>query len=68
MVRRQKHTSAHNLASTRRKKITVLLDADQAERFQSYCRERGFKKSTLVARLIREYLDSERVRTKRKSQ
>ena len=35
------------------------MDGDEAERFEEYCRERGFKKSTLIARLIREYLDRE---------
>jgi metal-responsive CopG/Arc/MetJ family transcriptional regulator len=40
-------------------RIQVLIATDEAERFDSYCRERGFKKSTLIARLVREYLDSE---------
>ena len=40
-------------------KVTVLLDAEEFERFQRYCDGRGFKKSTLIARLIREHLDSE---------
>jgi hypothetical protein len=40
-------------------KITVLLDDAEFERFDNYCRERGFKKSTLIARLIRSYLDME---------
>lgn len=47
-------------ATTKRQKISVLLEADEAERFEAYCTERGFKKSTLVARLIREHLDRER--------
>ncbi len=42
-----------------RKKITVLLDPGEAERFERYCVERGFKKSTLIARLVREHLDSQ---------
>lgn len=46
------------------KKFTVLLEARQSERFDAYCRDRGFKKSTLVARLIREHLDSEGFGTK----
>jgi hypothetical protein len=41
-------------------RISVLVPQDEAERFEAYCRERGFKKSTLIARLIREHLDSER--------
>lgn len=40
-------------------RIQVLISSDEAERFDSYCRERGFKKSTLIARLVREHLDSE---------
>lgn len=30
-----------------------------------YCTERGFKKSTLIARLIRDYLDSEQYQSQR---
>ncbi|AOK45942.1 hypothetical protein WT60_03085 [Burkholderia sp. MSMB617WGS] len=41
------------------KKVTVLLDEQEFLRFDSYCEERGFKKSTLAARLIREHLDRE---------
>jgi metal-responsive CopG/Arc/MetJ family transcriptional regulator len=41
-------------------RIQVLLPPDEAERFEDYCRERGFKKSTLIARLIREHLEQER--------
>lgn len=41
------------------RKVTVLLDGQEFERFEAYCLERGFKKSTLTARLIREYLDRE---------
>ena len=40
-------------------KITVLMDQEEFERFDNYCRERGYKKSTLIARLIRQYLDLE---------
>lgn len=41
-------------------KITVLLDTNEFERFERYCDSQGFKKSTLIARLIREHLDGER--------
>jgi macrodomain Ter protein organizer (MatP/YcbG family) len=41
-------------------KISVLLDPAEANRFDAYCRSRGFKKSTLIARLIRDHLDSEK--------
>jgi hypothetical protein len=47
-------------AAAKRQKISVLLEADEAERFEAYCAEKGFKKSTLIARLIREHLDRER--------
>ena len=40
-------------------KISVLLREEEADRFDAYCQERGFKKSTLIARLIREHLDRE---------
>ena len=40
-------------------KISVLLTDAEEERFDAYCREKGFKKSTLAARLIREHLDSQ---------
>lgn len=42
------------------KRVQVLLSEDEAGRFDAYCRDHGFKKSTLVARLIREHLDRER--------
>ncbi len=41
------------------RKISVILDRDEAERFDAYCKEKGFKKSSLAARLIREHLDRE---------
>ena len=46
---------------TRKKpaKVTVLLNDDEFQRFDSYCRDRGYKKSTLISRLIRQYLDLE---------
>lgn len=43
--------------SEKRAKITVLLNRDEFERFDAYCEQEGFKKSTLVARLIREHLN-----------
>ena len=49
------------MAQNRKKpaKISVLLDDDEFARFDTYCRERGYKKSTLIARLIRQFLDLE---------
>lgn len=46
-------------AQLRTSKITVLLPHDEFSRFDAYCAERGFKKSTLIARLIRDHLDRE---------
>lgn len=40
-------------------RVNVLLSAEEAERFSDYCLRKGFKKSTLIARLVREYLDRE---------
>jgi hypothetical protein len=42
-----------------RHQVTVLLDDPDEERFSAYCTQRGFKKSTLIVRLIREHLDRE---------
>jgi hypothetical protein len=41
-------------------RVHVLIPEGEAERFDAYCRSRGFKKSTLIVRLIREHLDRER--------
>ncbi len=40
-------------------RIQVLLNSEVAERFEGYCRDRGHKKSTLIAHLVREFLDQE---------
>ncbi len=40
-------------------RVQVLMSREEAERFEDYCHDRGFKKSTLIARLVREYLDHE---------
>ena len=37
-------------------KISVILSESEAEIFGAYCKANGFKKSTLIARLIREHL------------
>lgn len=42
-------------------RITVLLDEDVDAQFTAFCQSRGFKKSTLAARLIREHLAQEAV-------
>ena len=46
-------------------RVQVLLPPDDAERFNAYCRRQGFKKSTLIARLVREYLEREEVSSPR---
>lgn len=40
-------------------RMTVLLDQEMDARFTAYCEDRGFKKSTLTARLIRAHLERE---------
>jgi hypothetical protein len=40
-------------------RVQVLMRPDEARRFERYCDVRGHKKSTLIARLIREYLERE---------
>ena len=40
-------------------KISVLVADEEALRFEAFCNERGYKKSTLIARLIKEHLDRE---------
>ena len=47
------------MPSKRKVRINVLLPPAEADRLARYCQERGFKKSTLIARLVREYLDRE---------
>jgi hypothetical protein len=42
-----------------RHQVTVLLGNADEERFSAYCTQRGFKKSTLIVRLIREHLNRE---------
>jgi hypothetical protein len=37
-------------------KLSVLLEPDEADRFDQFCRMHGYKKSTLVARLIRDWV------------
>jgi hypothetical protein len=44
-------------------KISVLVPEDEAHHFENYCREHGFKKSTLIVRLIKEHLNQNAPRT-----
>jgi hypothetical protein len=43
----------------RTSKISVLLPEAEASRFDIYCRDRGFKKSTLIVRLIKEFMEKD---------
>lgn len=45
--------------SNKQKKITVLLDQHEFEEFDRFCHDYGFKKSTLLVRLLREFLERE---------
>lgn len=40
-------------------KVSVILAEPEAHRFQAYCDKNGYKKSTLICRLIREHLENE---------
>lgn len=40
-------------------KVTVLLQPNEFNRFDTYCKEMGYKKSPLLARLIRDFLNNE---------
>lgn len=40
-------------------KVTVLLSEDEFARLDAYCKNRGYKKSSLLARLVREHMDRE---------
>jgi metal-responsive CopG/Arc/MetJ family transcriptional regulator len=43
----------------KQRKVSVLLDEAEYERFRDFCRNRGYKKSTLISKLIRDFLTSE---------
>jgi hypothetical protein len=40
-------------------KVSVILAEPEAQVFQAYCDKNGYKKSTLICRLIREHLENE---------
>jgi len=40
-------------------RITVLMNEDEGKVFEAYCQHHGFKKSTLINRLIREHIENE---------
>ena len=39
-------------------RVTVILNDADAEVFEAYCIKEGFKKSTLINRLIREHIEN----------
>ena len=47
-------------------KITVILPDEEFRRFDAYCTAKGFKKSTLIARLICDRLDQEQFQIQKK--
>jgi len=47
------------MAREHKKQVTVLLEPEEDRRFSAYCEEKGYKKSTLIARLVRDHLDKE---------
>ncbi len=49
----------YGLESAIIQRVTLLLEADEFERLESYCERRGYKKSPLIARLLRDHLDQE---------
>ena len=55
------------MAKPKHVKVTVILAEEEFARFDAYCRERAYKKSTLVARLIRQFLDIEGFQKSRES-
>lgn len=40
-------------------RVQVLMQPEVAARFERFCETKGHKKSTLIARLIRDHLDRE---------
>lgn len=40
-------------------RVQVILNRPDAERFERFCEARGHKKSTLIAKLVRDHLDRE---------
>lgn len=39
-------------------RVTVILSDEDAEVFEAYCEQQGYKKSTLINRLIREHIEN----------
>ena len=47
------------MGKLRQSKVSVLLTEEELDRLERYCLELGYKKSTLIARLIRDHLNAE---------
>ena len=47
------------MGKLRQSKVSVLLTEEELDRLERYCLELGHKKSTLIARLIRDHLNAE---------
>lgn len=39
-------------------RVTVILTDNDGAVFEAYCEKKGFKKSTLISRLIREHIEN----------
>ncbi len=52
-------SGGESAVTKKRNQVSVLLDQSEYDRFSAYCAEHGFKKSTLIARLIRDHLNRE---------
>lgn len=50
------------MGKLRQSKVSVLLTEEELDRLERYCLELGYKKSTLIARLIRDHLNAEQLR------
>ena len=54
--------SAHVVAESKQHtpRVSVLLSREEFERLDAYCAQFGHKKSTLIARLIRDFLNQQK--------
>lgn len=43
----------------KKKKVSVLLDRVEYEKLKDFCRDHGHKQSTLISKLLRDFLASE---------
>jgi hypothetical protein len=50
---------AASLATTNKRKVTVLLTPEEWARFDAYCRREGYKKSTLLEKVVRDLIKDE---------